>query len=93
MLMVEALAIAALCIRNRPTGDSFGAVMEQAMKLVCVCGIVLLRNRLNFQGTYDISHYVRCPTFPFAEEHWSTLCAEVCEDVGTNLKFLSGVHS
>ncbi|KAL4867500.1 hypothetical protein BDV12DRAFT_186671 [Aspergillus spectabilis] len=28
-----ALAIAALCIRNRPTGDGFGSVMEQAMKL------------------------------------------------------------
>ncbi|KAI9369053.1 hypothetical protein BJX61DRAFT_545947 [Aspergillus egyptiacus] len=27
------LAIAALCIQNRPTGDSFGLAMEQAMKL------------------------------------------------------------
>ncbi|KAL3478359.1 hypothetical protein BJX99DRAFT_245525 [Aspergillus californicus] len=28
-----ALAIAALCIRNRPTGDSFGSAMEEAMQL------------------------------------------------------------
>ncbi|KAL4804926.1 hypothetical protein BDV18DRAFT_141552 [Aspergillus unguis] len=28
-----ALALAALCIRDRPTGDSFGEAMEQAMKL------------------------------------------------------------
>ncbi|KAL2827995.1 hypothetical protein BDW59DRAFT_159953 [Aspergillus cavernicola] len=31
-----ALGIAALCIRNRPTGDSFGSVMEQAMKLAYI---------------------------------------------------------
>jgi hypothetical protein len=29
-----ALALVALCIRNRPTGDSLGSAMEQVMRLV-----------------------------------------------------------
>lgn len=62
-----ALALGALCINNRPTGDRLGTVMEEAMKLVRQehSGESILSGGLWLIGigAHDIPHHIRCITF------------------------------
>ncbi|KAL2811245.1 hypothetical protein BJX63DRAFT_433537 [Aspergillus granulosus] len=61
-----ALALAALCIRNRPTGDSFGSAMEQAMRLgptiYPIMFAALLSRSLKSLGRYSAQRSVKMST-------------------------------
>ncbi|KAL4918470.1 hypothetical protein BDW62DRAFT_200848 [Aspergillus aurantiobrunneus] len=61
-----ALALAALCIRDRPTGDSFGSAMEQTMKLgptiYPIMFAALLSRSLKSIGRYCAQRSVKMST-------------------------------
>ncbi|KAL4994599.1 hypothetical protein BDV10DRAFT_197389 [Aspergillus recurvatus] len=61
-----ALALVALCIRNRPTGDSLGSAMEQAMRLgptiYPILFAALLSRSLKSIGRYCAQRSVRMST-------------------------------
>ena len=62
-------AIMALCIRNRPTGDDFGAIMEEAMRLVSRSMLVpiFIANSL---WPYYIPYYICSYRREGFEEDW-----------------------
>ncbi|KAL5047331.1 hypothetical protein BDW71DRAFT_196781 [Aspergillus fruticulosus] len=65
-LTSEPLALVALCIRNRPTGDSLGSAMEQAMRLgptiYPILFAALLSRSLKSIGRYCAQRSVRMST-------------------------------
>ena len=68
-LLFLCFAIMALCIRNRPTGDEFGAIMEEAMRLVSRSMLVpiFIANSL---WPYYIPYYICSYRREGFEEDW-----------------------